>query len=82
LRIKEIINKVLFKYKDSLNQYMLVIIDRKCSSRTKYLSFELIKHVDNYYIYVESEDGREVAIPIHRVIRIEKRGGEIVWSRT
>lgn len=82
MRIKEIINKILYKYKESLNQYMLVIIDRTYDSGIKYIRFTNIKHVDNNYLYIESEVGEEIVIPIHRVIRIEKMNGEVIWSRT
>lgn len=81
MRIKEIINKILFKYKESLDQYMLVIIDRKSNSGVNYIQFTRIKHVDNNYLYIESEAGEDIVIPVHRVIRIEKNDGEIIWTR-
>ncbi|MEM2397132.1 MAG: RNA repair domain-containing protein [Ignisphaera sp.] len=81
LRLKEVINKILYKYQNSLDDYLLVIIDRMCESNTKYIKFSHVKHVDNNYLYISSGIEEETVIPIHRVIRIEKTNGEVIWSR-
>lgn len=79
MRIKDVVNKILWRNKDELGEFLLVVIDRQSRSGFKYIGFENIKRVDNNYIYV-GIDG-ETIIPLHRVVRIERRNGEIVWQR-
>ncbi|MDT7862718.1 MAG: RNA repair domain-containing protein [Saccharolobus sp.] len=75
MRIKDAINMVLWKYKDNISEFKLIIYDRYVSIAE--IPFEQIERVDNYYIYLK--DG-ETVIPIHRVIEI-KRGEYAIWRR-
>uniref|UniRef100_A0A7C2ZRF1 UPF0248 protein ENO77_01405 n=1 Tax=Ignisphaera aggregans TaxID=334771 RepID=A0A7C2ZRF1_9CREN len=81
MRIKEAVNKILYKHRDTLDDFMLVIVDRTCNSGYKYIGFKQIKHIDNYYVYIGKDNEPTTSIPIHRVVRIEKKNGEIVWNR-
>lgn len=66
---------VLWKYKDNISEFKLIIYDRYVSIAE--IPFEQIERVDNYYIYLK--DG-ETVIPIHRVIEI-RRGEHTIWRR-
>ncbi|MFP3217826.1 DUF504 domain-containing protein [Acidianus hospitalis] len=74
-RIKDAINMVLWKYKDKVSEFTLVISDRFTVNAE--IPFDKIERVDNYYIYLT--DG-ETVIPIHRVLEI-RRNGRTIWSR-
>ncbi|MCY0884170.1 MAG: RNA repair domain-containing protein [Acidianus infernus] len=74
-RIKDVINMVLWKYKDKVSEFTLVISDRFLVNAE--IPFDKIERVDNYYIYLT--DG-ETVIPIHRVLEI-RRNGKTIWSR-
>ncbi len=86
MRIKEAINRILWGV-ERKEDYFLVIVDRVSSSGYTYIPFSHIKHVDNNYVYVcretcsNTSSGSETVIPMHRVIRIERRNGDIVWNR-
>jgi len=86
MRIKEAINKILWSI-EKKEEYFLVIIDRMSSSGYTYIPFSHIRRVDNNYVYVCRDicsndlNDFETAIPIHRVVRIERRNGDVVWSR-
>lgn len=80
MRIKDIINKILWKYSNLLDEYLLVVVDRVSQSGFRYIEFKNIKHVNKNYIYI-ADSNNTVAIPIHRVIMIEKKNGEIIWRR-
>ncbi|MEM1541516.1 MAG: RNA repair domain-containing protein [Ignisphaera sp.] len=81
MKIKEAINRIIWKHRDSLEEFLIVIIDRMTTTGYRYIPFSCIKNADNNYIYVSNEVNEFIAIPIHRVIRIEKKNGEIVWKR-
>lgn len=81
MRIKEAINRILWKYRESLDEFLLVIVDRTTSSGYRYILFSKIKDVDNNYVYLSNELQELTVIPLHRVVRIEKKNGEIIWQR-
>ncbi|WP_256445542.1 RNA repair domain-containing protein [Acidianus sp. HS-5] len=74
-RIKDAINMVLWKYRDKISEFTLVISDRFLVNAE--IPFTGIERVDNYYIYLT--DG-ETVIPIHRVLEI-RRNGKTIWRR-
>ncbi len=86
MKIKEAINKILWSI-EKKEEYFLIIVDRMSSFGYTYIPFSRIRRVDNNYVYI-CEDicsndlhSFEKAIPIHRVVRIEKNDGNIIWSR-
>ena len=81
MRIREAINMVLWKYRDNLEDYLLIVEDRLSGWGYRAIPFTEILRVDRAYVYIGSSEELCTQIPIHRVIRIEKRGGEIVWAR-
>lgn len=81
MRIKDIINTIMYKYYASLNEFLLVVVDRTSESGVRYIEFTHVRRADNNYLYISSSLGDDMVIPIHRVVRIEKKTGEIVWSR-
>jgi len=81
MRIREAINMVLWKYRDCLNEFLLVVEDRLTGLGYRYIPFTNILRVDNRYIYIGDSNTLTNLIPIHRVLRIVKRSGEIVWER-
>lgn len=80
MRIKDAINKILWKYRNALENYYLVVVDRLNVSGFKRIPFKSIHSVDNYYVYV-TNGFDTVVIPIHRVIMIEDIKGTVIWSR-
>ena len=80
MKIRDAINMILWKYRNNLENYVLVIRDRLSSSGYKSIPFTYIKRVDRSYIYIEINDSITI-IPLHRALRIEKESGEIVWKR-
>ncbi len=74
-RIKDAINMVLWKYRNEVSEFTLVISDRFIINAE--IPFNQIERVDNYYIYLTDGD---TVIPIHRVIEI-KRKGKTIWRR-
>lgn len=81
MRIKDVLNMILWKYSDSLDQFLLVILDRASNSGFRYIEFTYVKRVDKNYLYIDIGSEDVVVIPLHRVVRIEKKNGEIVWER-
>lgn len=80
MRIRDVVNRILWKYSKELENYYLVVIDRLDVSGFKRIPFNHIKSVDNHYVYVSN--GVDVtAIPIHRVVMVENSSGEVIWSR-
>ncbi|MCS7111804.1 MAG: RNA repair domain-containing protein [Sulfolobales archaeon] len=80
MRIRDVINRILWKYGKELENYYLVIVDRLDISGFKRIPFSHIQSVDNYYVYISS--GMDTtAIPIHRVVMIEDASGVVIWSR-
>lgn len=80
MRIRDAINRILWKYREVLEDYYLVVVDRLDVSGFKRISFKYIHSVDNHYIYV-SNGANVTAIPIHRVVMIEDTRGDVIWSR-
>uniref|UniRef100_A0A7J3QD55 UPF0248 protein ENV02_01135 n=1 Tax=Ignisphaera aggregans TaxID=334771 RepID=A0A7J3QD55_9CREN len=80
MRIRNVINKILWKYREKLDSYYLVVIDRLNKSGLKRIPFRYVHSVDNYYVYIISNSDL-MAIPIHRVLMIENVNGETIWSR-
>lgn len=65
-----------------MKDFTIVIVDRLSPSGFKHIGFEHVKYVNNNYLYISTDHADVIAIPLHRVIRVEKKDGEIVWSRT
>ncbi len=80
MRIRDAINRILWKYREALENYYLVIVDRLDVSGFKRIPFKYIHSVDNHYVYVNNGTVI-IAIPIHRVVMIEDVRGEVIWSR-
>ncbi|MEM3351148.1 MAG: RNA repair domain-containing protein [Saccharolobus sp.] len=79
MRIKDAINMVMWKYKDKLDDYVIVIKDRFSDSGIKEISFSSIERIDNNYIYLLEED---IVIPLHRVLMIKRKSDNaLVWKR-
>lgn len=79
MRIKEAINMILWKYKDNIKDYEIIILDRKSPDGISSISFESLKGVDNNYLYLNDE----IVIPIHRIIMIRRKiDNSIIWSRS
>jgi len=81
MRIREAINMVLWKYRDRLDEFLLVVEDRLTGLGYRYIPFTNILRVDKRYVYIRSSDTLTNLIPIHRVLRIIKKSGEVVWER-
>ncbi|MCC6045883.1 MAG: RNA repair domain-containing protein [Ignisphaera sp.] len=82
MKIKEVINKILWTVKErkELEKYRLIIIDRVDSTGFREIPFTHIVRVNNNYIYVINIKKEVVAIPLHRVVRIVK-GYETIYKR-
>lgn len=81
MRIREAINMVLWKYRDHLDEFLLVIEDRLTGLGYRCIPFTDILRVDKRYVYIGGGNTLTNLIPIHRVLRIVKRSGEVVWER-
>ena len=79
MRIKDAINMVMWKYKDKLDDYVIVIKDRFSESGIEEIPFSSIERIDNNYIYLLEED---IVIPLHRVLMIKRKSDNaLVWKR-
>lgn len=79
LKIKDVINKILWSEKD-IEKCYIVIIDRAEVSGTKKIPLSRVVRVDNNYIYVVDAIGEEHPIPLHRVIKVVE-DDKIVFER-
>ncbi|MDK6028284.1 RNA repair domain-containing protein [Ignisphaera sp. 4213-co] len=79
MRIKDIVNKILWSVKN-IEDYYLVVIDRIDETGFRKIPFSKIVRIDNNYVYVIDSSGYEHAIPIHRIVKIVKNN-EIIFER-
>ncbi|HDD26420.1 MAG TPA: DUF504 domain-containing protein [Acidilobales archaeon] len=77
--IRAVINKVLWTQKERLSSYEVIVIDRLEESGIKRYSLDKLKRLESDSLVLDKE-GREVRIPLHRVIALMKNG-EVVWQR-
>lgn len=72
----EILNKIKWDKKLTPSAYTIAYLDlRKLTS----IPYAAIKHIEDGFMTIE-KDGKDVAIPLHR-IRTIRKNGEIIWQR-
>lgn len=78
MNIRDAINRVIWKEKERITEYVLIIKDRISSTGVSEIPFENIDKVDRNYIYLNDN----TTIPIHRVLMIRRKSDhKVVWKR-
>ncbi|AKA72894.1 DUF504 domain-containing protein [Saccharolobus solfataricus] len=79
MKIKDAINRVRWKYKEKIDDYVIVIKDKLTETGLKEIPFTDIYTVDNNYLYLKGED---TIIPLHRVLMIRRKSDDaLIWKR-
>ncbi|QXJ31262.1 DUF504 domain-containing protein [Saccharolobus shibatae] len=80
MRIKDAVNMIRWKYREKIDDYVVIIIDRLTENGLKEISFSEIDAVDNNYLYLKSEEN--TVIPLHRVLMIKRKSDNaLIWKR-
>ncbi|MCH4816121.1 MAG: RNA repair domain-containing protein [Saccharolobus sp.] len=80
MRIKDAVNMIRWKYREKIDDYVVIIIDRVTENGLKEISFSEIDAVDNNYLYLKSEEN--TVIPLHRVLMIKRKSDNaLIWKR-
>jgi len=75
--IREELNKILWGYRDQLDEFYIAVEDRLAPANRRLIPFTRVKRVDRHYIYLDDD----TVIPIHRVREVVKKGGGVVWKK-
>ncbi|ACP39338.1 DUF504 domain-containing protein [Saccharolobus islandicus] len=80
MKIKDAVNMIRWKYREKIDDYVVIIIDRLTENGLKEISFSEIDDVDNNYLYLKSEEN--TVIPLHRVLMIKRKSDNaLIWKR-
>lgn len=71
---------IRWKYREKIDDYVVIIIDRLTENGLKEILFNEIDAVDNNYLYLKSEEN--TVIPLHRVLMIKRKSDNaLIWKR-
>ncbi|ADX83908.1 DUF504 domain-containing protein [Saccharolobus islandicus] len=80
MKIKDAVNMIRWKYREKIDDYVVIIIDRLTENGLKEILFNEIDAVDNNYLYLKSEEN--TVIPLHRVLMIKRKSDNaLIWKR-
>ncbi len=80
MKIKDAINMIRWEYREKIDDYVIIIIDRLTENGLKEISFSELDAVDNNYLYLKSEEN--TVIPLHRVLMIKRKSDNaLIWKR-
>ncbi|TRM78810.1 DUF504 domain-containing protein [Sulfolobus sp. D5] len=78
MNIRDAINRVIWKEKERISEYVLIIKDRISYTGISEIPFENIDKIDRNYIYLNDD----TIIPMHRVLMIKRKTDcKVVWKR-
>lgn len=72
---KEELNRIMWSKKENQKDYALFYLDRVLMKEVK-LDFTKIKKIEGTFMELD----RDVSIPLHRIIKIKKKG-KLIWER-
>jgi len=71
---------IRWEYREKIDDYVIIIIDRLTENGLKEISFSELDAVDNNYLYLKSEEN--TVIPLHRVLMIKRKSDNaLIWKR-
>ena len=80
MKIKDAVNMIRWEYREKIDYYVIIIIDRLTENGLKEISFSELDAVDNNYLYLKSEEN--TVIPLHRVLMIKRKSDNaLIWKR-
>jgi uncharacterized protein (UPF0248 family) len=80
MKIKDAVNMIRWEYREKIDDYVIIIIDRLTENGLKEISFSELDAVDNNYLYLKSEEN--AVIPLHRVLMIKRKSDNaLIWKR-
>ncbi|ACP36725.1 Protein of unknown function DUF504 [Sulfolobus islandicus Y.G.57.14] len=80
MKIKDAVNMIRWEYREKIDDYVIIIIDRLTENGLKEISFSELDAVDNNYLYLKSEEN--TVIPLHRVLMIKRKSDNaLIWKR-
>ncbi|PVU77557.1 DUF504 domain-containing protein [Sulfolobus islandicus] len=80
MKIKDAVNMIRWEYREKIDDYVIIIIDRLTENGLKEIPFSELDAVDNNYLYLKSEEN--TVIPLHRVLMIKRKSDNaLIWKR-
>lgn len=68
------------KWVGGLEECEIVIVHRGAPGNKKTISGKKVTEVKKSYFYYKGKGGREVCIPLHRVLEVRLEG-KVIWER-
>jgi len=83
LRIRDVLNKILWCELQHLQDYEIHIVHRGCPGDVKVIPFSMVTGVfRGCFTYRDQGSSEDVVIPFHRVILVRNRlSGEVLFER-
>jgi uncharacterized protein (UPF0248 family) len=72
--VKELLSKIKYDPRENEENYYIIIEHRSDRGKTKKIPVEEIELGHGYFFVADAQ------IPYHRILRVEKKDGEIVWK--